>query len=283
MRRTHSKRIILGALLLFSIINSALVFAQSDSTNLPSLSTSALTPNNATTGSGVPDPALLDAVTTTTETEVLPCPSGYYANGPVPTDGTDVADQTVTGGVIYDQTVTTDRYGTTTYGGWVEENFLCTQIPPAPTCPTGETEVSAPYWDSTTNTWVGIVCQVPITYTTFFYPIDCVAYNDHWSGTTDALIYEENNAGVISYFQMVHSESGWNQFAVNKDSQGRYYVVALGDEWGETGSATGEPVDPLYGLGLVTNQTSWNASTAVAPGYPAPSGSPSYCTYSSGH
>lgn len=142
-------------------INSA--FAQSDSTNLPGLSTAVQTPINGSSGTGVPDPSQLDAVTTTTETEVLPCPSGYYPNGPVPTDGTDVADQTVAGGVIYDQTVTTDRYGTTTYGGWVEENFLCTQIPPAPTCPTGETEVSPPYWNSTTNQWVGIVCTNPVT------------------------------------------------------------------------------------------------------------------------
>jgi hypothetical protein len=276
---TLLKTLLIGAF----ILNSAIALAQSDSTNLPGLSTTQLTTPTTTSGSGVPNPSALDAVTTYTETEVEPCPSGYYANGSVPSDGTDVSNQTVNGGVIYDQTVTTDRYGTTTYSGWSEVNFLCTAIPPAPTCPTGETEVSAPYWDSTTNQWVGIVCQVPITYTTFFYPVDCVAYNTHWSGTTDALIYQESNAGVISYFQMVHTANGWNQYAVSKDSAGRYYVTSFGDEWGETDSGSGEPVDPLYGLGLVTNQTSWNASTMVAPGYPAPSGSPSYCTYSSGH
>jgi hypothetical protein len=147
--------------LLIFLCASNIALAQSDSTNLPGLSANMQTTPVTSSGTGVPNPAALDAVTTYTETEVEPCPSGYYANGPVPTDGTDVADETVTGGVIYDQTVTTDRYGTTTYGGWTEVNFLCTQIPPAPTCPTGEVEVSAPYWDSTTNQWVGIVCQNP--------------------------------------------------------------------------------------------------------------------------
>jgi hypothetical protein len=145
------------------LLASNIALAQSDSTNLPGLSTIQLTTPTTTSGSGVPNPAALDAVTTYTETEVEPCPSGYYANGPVPADGTNVAAENVTGGVIYDQTVTTDRYGTTTYGGWTEVNFLCTQIPPAPTCPTGETEVSVPYWDSTTNQWVGIVCANPVT------------------------------------------------------------------------------------------------------------------------
>jgi hypothetical protein len=144
-------------------LHANFVFAQSDSTNLPGLSANMQTTPVTSSGTGVPNPAALDAVTTYTETEVEPCPSGYYPNGPVPTDGTDVAAENVTGGVIYDQTVTVDRYGTTTYGGWNEVNFLCTQIPPAPTCPTGETEVSAPYWDSTTNQWVGIVCQMPVT------------------------------------------------------------------------------------------------------------------------
>jgi hypothetical protein len=142
---------------------SSCALAQYDSTNLPGLSTNKLTTPVSTTGSGVPNASALDAETTYTETEVEPCPSGYYPDGAVPTDGSDVNDENVTGGVIYDQSVTTDRYGTTTYGGWNEEDFLCTQIPPAPSCPTGETEVSAPYWNSATNQWVGIVCENPVT------------------------------------------------------------------------------------------------------------------------
>lgn len=162
MKKINISHLFTSVVLLVSLCSN-IAFAQSDSTNLPGLSATHVTPTNSSLGSGVPDPNQLDAVTTTTETQVQACPAGYYPNGPVPADGTDVAGQTVQGGVVYDQTVTTNRYGTTTYGGWTMVNFLCTQIPPAPTCPSGLTEVSAPYWDSTTNQWVGIVCTNPVT------------------------------------------------------------------------------------------------------------------------
>ncbi|WP_430227673.1 hypothetical protein [Paraburkholderia tropica] len=146
----------------FAMILSNGANAQYDSTNLPGLSTSNLKPNNSSTGSGVPDPNQRDVATTYTETMVEPCPGGYYPNSAVPTDGTNVASQNVNGGVIYDQTVTTNRFGTTTYSGWQQVNFLCTEIPPAPTCASNQTTVSNPYWDSTTNTWQGLQCQDPV-------------------------------------------------------------------------------------------------------------------------
>ena len=138
------------------------------STNLPALSTFVLTPDNASSGTGVPDAGQLDPVTTYTETEVQPCPStggngyGYYPNGPVPADGTNVAGQTVAGGVVYDQTVTTNRFGTTTYSGWYQVNFLCTAIPYPPGCPSGEVQTVAPYWDWGSNSWQGLQCTNPI-------------------------------------------------------------------------------------------------------------------------
>lgn len=153
--------------LMGSLVYANMAYAQSDSTNLPGLSTNTLTTPTTTSGTGVPNAANLDAVTTYIETEVEPCPTsggngyGYYPDGPVPTDGTDVSDQTVGGGVIYDETVTTDRYGTTTYGGWVEVNFLCTVIPYPPGCPSGEVQTVAPYWDWGTDSWEGLQCMNP--------------------------------------------------------------------------------------------------------------------------
>ena len=144
-------------------------FAQYDSTNLPGLSTSYQTPNNTSSGSGVPDPAALSPSTSYTETMVQACPSsggngyGYYPNGPVPADGTNVAGQTVTGGVVYDQTVTTNRFGTTTYSGWYQVNFLCTAIPYPPGCPSGEVQTVAPYWDWGSNSWQGLQCTNPVS------------------------------------------------------------------------------------------------------------------------
>ena len=268
---------------------STQTFAQYDSTNLSGLSTSHQTLNNTSSGSGVPDPAVLSPSTSYTETMVQACPSsggngyGYYPNGPVPADGTNVAGQTVTGGVVYDQTVTTNRFGTTTYSGWYQVNFLCTAIPYPPGCPSGEVQTVAPYWDWGSNSWQGLQCQQPVTYSTFFYPVPCVAYNEHWDGTTSALIYQANRNGVITYFQMISTYQGWIQEPVLVDGSGQYYATALGDVWGQTSPSSGEPMPALYGLGLTQFGTQWNPSTMVAPGYPAPSGSPQYCTFSSGH
>lgn len=131
-------------------------FAQYDSTNLPGLVTKPMAFVQQEPIQ-IPNPDYLDAVTNTTETEVLPCPSGYFPNGTVPSDGSNTTNQ-IYGGVVYDQVVTTNRFGTTTYSGWTEVNFLCTAIPPAPTCPSGQTQVTAPTWDSTTNQWIGLTC-----------------------------------------------------------------------------------------------------------------------------
>jgi hypothetical protein len=150
------------ALVLLALAYSTSCFSQSDSTNLPGLSTQMLMTPVTSSGMGIPDPTALDATTNYTEDEVETCPNGYYPNGAVPSDGSISNADNINGGVIYERTVTTNRYGTTTYGSWNEVNFLCTQIPPAPTCPTGENLVTAPYWDSTTNQWVGIVCSSPV-------------------------------------------------------------------------------------------------------------------------
>lgn len=147
------KRIII-ILMMLSISHSA--FAQYDSTNLPGISANVAfvqQPGNVR----LPDTLVLDQATQYTETAVLACPSGYYANGAVPTDGSSTTSQ-VSGGVIEERSVTTDRFGTTSYGAWTQVNFLCTAIPPAPTCASGYTQTSAPYWDSNTNQWVGLQC-----------------------------------------------------------------------------------------------------------------------------
>ena len=168
MRFTKSiNKLFLSLLLISASLQSINAFAQYDSTNLPGLSTSYQTPNNTSSGSGVPDPAVLSPSTSYTETMVQACPSsggngyGYYPNGPVPADGTNVAGQTVTGGVVYDQTVTTNRFGTTTYSGWYQVNFLCTAIPYPPGCPSGQVQTVAPYWDWGTNSWQGLQCTTP--------------------------------------------------------------------------------------------------------------------------
>jgi hypothetical protein len=146
-------------------IFSMSAFAQSDSTNLPGISANVVfiqQPGNV----NLPDTLVVDKATQYTETEVLACPTtggngyGYYPNGTVPTDGSStVAD--VSGGVIEERTVITDRFGTTVYGNWTQVNFLCTAIPAPPSCPTGQTQTSAPYWDSSTNQWLGLQCQAP--------------------------------------------------------------------------------------------------------------------------
>jgi hypothetical protein len=148
------------------IVFTQLSFAQSDSTNLPGLSTTRLTTPVTSSGSGVPDPTQLDATTVYTETMVEACPTsggngyGYYPNGAVPGDGSNVtsSDQAVQGGLVYDQTVTTDRYGTTTYSGWVLVNNLCTAIPAPPTCASGQTTTANATWNTTTHQWEGLVC-----------------------------------------------------------------------------------------------------------------------------
>ncbi|MCA8285400.1 hypothetical protein [Burkholderia vietnamiensis] len=156
------KKIITTILLTAFSLNA---FAQYDSTNLPGLTAKNPPMVNFGGSAIIPDAGLLDATTTTTETEVLACPSGYYPNGSVPVDGSDTTQQ-INGGVVYDRPVTTDRFGTTVYGTWSEVNFLCTAMPPAPTCPSGQSQVSPPVWDSTTNQWTGLTCaaaSLPIT------------------------------------------------------------------------------------------------------------------------
>ncbi|WP_144029926.1 MULTISPECIES: hypothetical protein [Burkholderia] len=144
---------------------SSTAFAQADSTNLPGLGVSVALQTGAEAGP-LPDIAALDPNTVYTETQVQACPStggngyGYYPNGSVPTDGSDTTQQ-INGGVVYDQTVTTDRFGTTTYSGWTEVNFLCTAIPVPPHCPTGQTQIATPSWDWNTNQWTGLQCQAP--------------------------------------------------------------------------------------------------------------------------
>lgn len=147
---------------------SIMAFAQSDSTNLRGLSTVHLTTPTTTSGSGVPNAGNLQAVTTTSEMMVQSCPTsggngyGYYANGAVPGDGTPNYAN-VNGGVIYERTVTTTRFGTTTYSAWQQVEFLCTAIPYPPACPSGQNQVSAPWWDWGSNQWVGLSCANPVS------------------------------------------------------------------------------------------------------------------------
>jgi hypothetical protein len=147
---------------------STVAFAQSDSTNLPGLSTTHLTTPTTSSGTGVPNAGDLQYVTTTTEMMVDSCPTsggngyGYYPNGAVPGDGT-ANSANVNGGVIYERQVYTNRFGTTTYGGWTQVNFLCTAIPSPPGCPSGQVQTSAPYWDWGSNQWVGLSCMNPVS------------------------------------------------------------------------------------------------------------------------
>lgn len=159
-------------------------FAQSDSTNLPGISVNT-PPMTNFGGTSIPYVTQVDQATTFTEAEVLPCPTtggngyGYYANGPVPTDGTSTVSE-VQGGVIAERTVTTDRFGTTVYGDWTQVNFLCTAIPSPPSCQSGYTQTASPYWDSSSNQWLGLQCQLaavqvqatPLTYCRTNYQCD---------------------------------------------------------------------------------------------------------------
>jgi hypothetical protein len=157
------------SILLLSL--SSFSLAQSDSTNLPGLSTTQLTTPITTSGTGVPNAGSADASTTTTNTEMMveACPTtggngyGYYPNGPVPTDGSITDATNIQGGVIYERSVTTDRYGTVTYGAWTEVNSLCTAIPYPPGCPSGEVQTAAPYWDWGSDQWLGLTCANPVT------------------------------------------------------------------------------------------------------------------------
>ena len=196
------------------------VYAQYDSTNLPGLSTSHQTPNNSSSGSGVPDPAALSPSTSYTETMVQPCPStggngyGYYPNGPVPADGTNVAGQTVTGGVVYDQTVTTNRFGTTTYSGWYQVNFLCTAIPYPPGCPSGQVQTAAPYWDWGSNSWQGLQCAYPAPpVTSATQQAACAStsfgYNGQMSASNSMNIYNGIVSDMSTYAQYAFCWGGY--------------------------------------------------------------------------
>ncbi|WP_430227662.1 hypothetical protein [Paraburkholderia tropica] len=240
-----SNKLIQCATIFALLFFSTLAFAQYDSTTHQGLSVGARTTNNASTGPGVPDPNVLDAVTTYTETMVEQCPSGYYPNGAVPTDGTNVAAQNVNGGVIYDQTVTTNRFGTTTYSGWQQVNFLCTAIPPAPTCPTGENEVSAPYWDSTTNQWVGIVCQNPTQTLDVLAASNCQAqtggysakYNYAWTRASN--FQSSNGVNWNYYFQLYGLPSNTVPYWAIYDSQNGYSTYWIGPPYPNGGQSAG--------------------------------------------
>jgi hypothetical protein len=160
------------AFLLFmsSLTFSNIAFSQSDSTNLPGLSANMQSTPTTTSGTGVPNAGSADVSTTTTNTEMMvdTCPTtggngyGYYPNGPVPTDGSISNGDNIQGGVISERTVTTDRFGTTTYGAWTQVNFLCTAIPYPPGCPSGQTVTTTPYWDWGSDQWVGLTCSNPV-------------------------------------------------------------------------------------------------------------------------
>lgn len=162
-------KILLIPTFIIGMLVSHLSFAQSDSTNLPGLSATRMTTPTTTSGTGVPDPNARDATTNYTETMVDACPTtggngyGYYPNGSVPGDGSNVTytDQAVQGGVVYDRSVTVDRFGTTTYGAWTQVNFLCTAIPTPPACASGQTQTAAPYWDWGSESWQGLQCTTP--------------------------------------------------------------------------------------------------------------------------
>jgi hypothetical protein len=187
---------------------STFSLAQSDSTNLPGLSTSHLTTPTTTSGTGVPNAGDLSAVTTSTEMMVDSCPTtggngyGYYPNGAVPADGT-ANSANVNGGVIYESTVTTDRFGTTTYGGWTQVNFLCTAIPYPPGCPSGQTQTSAPYWDWGSNQWVGLTCANPVTAATQQAACGSASfgYNGQMTATNSMTIYSSITTDINTYAQ----------------------------------------------------------------------------------
>jgi len=187
------------------LATSVIAFAQADSTTYQGLYFNKQTPNNVSSGNGVPDPAALSPSTSYVETEVLACDStggngyGFYPNGPIPADGTNVAGQTVTGGKVYDQTVTTDRFGTKTYSGWTLVNNLCTPIPYPPGCPSGQIQTAAPYWDWGSNSWQGLQCAYPTPpVTTATQQAACgsasFGYNGQMSGTNSMGIYN----GIVS-------------------------------------------------------------------------------------
>ncbi|MGF6472617.1 hypothetical protein QFZ89_007868 [Paraburkholderia youngii] len=115
-------------------------------------------------------------------------------------------------------------------------------------CPSGFTQTSPPVW--TGSNWTLPLCQ-PVTpqkptivsATGFWVWADCGSYlGGSKTGPIPLAVYKDIwSDGSTTYYQFFFGK----QYPVSVDSQGRYYVNELGDNW-DTDQGNGYPLASLY-------------------------------------
>ncbi|NUX57929.1 hypothetical protein FSB65_31795 [Paraburkholderia sp. JPY418] len=140
-------------------------------------------------------------------------------------------------------------YTTVSAAQWIGSKYsdpVCNYQAP-PSCAPGWIQ-SGPDWNG--SSWVNLGCTAPspppktiVSATGFWVWADCGSYlGGSKTGPIPLAVYQNNwSDGSTTYYQFFFGK----QYPVSVDSQGRYYVNELGDNW-DTDQGNGYPLASLY-------------------------------------